>query len=29
MVDNTEMGLETLANKGFTTISESDLDEHE
>ena len=29
MVDNTEMGLETLANKGFTTISESDLDEQD
>ena len=29
MVDNTEMGLETLANKGFTTISEHDLDEQE
>ena len=26
MVDNTEMGLETLANKGFTTITEGDLD---
>ncbi len=26
MVDNTEMGLETLASKGFTTITESDLD---
>ena len=26
MVDNTEMGLETLANKGFTTITEADLD---
>jgi hypothetical protein len=29
MVDNTEMGLETLANHGFTTITEGDLDEHE
>jgi hypothetical protein len=29
MVDNTEMGLETLANKGFTTITEGDLDEHD
>jgi hypothetical protein len=29
MVDNTEMGLETLANKGFVTITEGDLDEHE
>jgi hypothetical protein len=29
MVDNTEMGLETLANKGFTTITEEDLDEHD
>jgi hypothetical protein len=27
MVDNTEMGLETLGRKGFTMISESDLDE--
>ncbi|MFM8633599.1 MAG: acetolactate synthase [Planctomycetia bacterium] len=27
MVDNTEMGLETLGAKGFTMISESDLDE--
>lgn len=26
MVDNTEMGLETLASKGFTTITEGDLD---
>ena len=26
MVDNTEMGLETLANKGFTMITEGDLD---
>ena len=26
MVDNTEMGLETLINKGFTIISEADLD---
>lgn len=26
MVDNTEMGLETLINKGFTMISEADLD---
>jgi hypothetical protein len=25
MVDNIEMGLETLANKGFTMISEADL----
>ena len=29
MVDNTEMGLETLANKGFMTISEGDLDTNE
>lgn len=29
MVDNTEMGLETLARKGFTTITEGDLDEHD
>jgi hypothetical protein len=27
MVDNTEMGLETLSSKGFTMISETDLDE--
>ena len=27
MVDNTEMGLETLSEKGFTMISEADLDE--
>ena len=27
MVDNTEMGLETLGRKGFTMISESDLDD--
>ena len=27
MVDNTEMGLETLGNKGFTMITEGDLDE--
>ncbi len=26
MVDNTEMGLETLGNKGFTMITEGDLD---
>ncbi|HVW36598.1 MAG TPA: acetolactate synthase, partial [Pirellulales bacterium] len=25
MVDNIEMGLETLASKGFTMISEADL----
>ncbi len=29
MVDNTEMGLETLVNKGFTMISEADLDEED
>jgi len=29
MVDNTEMGLETLASKGFRTITEGDLDEQE
>ena len=29
MVDNTEMGLETLASKGFSMISEADLDEEE
>ena len=29
MVDNTEMGLETLGNKGFTMITEGDLDENE
>ncbi len=29
MVDNTEMGLETLANKGFTTITEGDLDSND
>src|SRR5580693_9197685 len=29
MVDNIEMGLDTLANKGFTMISEADLDEEE
>jgi hypothetical protein len=29
MVDNIEMGLETLGAKGFTMISESDLDEDE
>ncbi len=27
MVDNTEMGLETLGNKGFRMITEGDLDE--
>ena len=27
MVDNTEMGLETLGTKGFTMITEGDLDE--
>ena len=27
MVDNTEMGLETLSAKGFTMITEGDLDE--
>jgi hypothetical protein len=26
MVDNTEIGLETLGNKGFTMITEEDLD---
>ena len=25
MVDNTEMGLETLGNKGFSMITEGDL----
>ena len=29
MVDNTEMGLETLSNKGFTMITEGDLGEEE
>jgi len=29
MVDNIEMGLETLANKGFTMISELDLQDEE
>jgi len=29
MVDNAEMGLETLGNKGFTMITEGDLDENE
>ena len=29
MVDNTEIGLETLASKGFSIISEADLDEEE
>jgi hypothetical protein len=29
MVDNIEMGLETLANKGFNMISEADLIEDE
>ena len=29
MVDNTEMGLETLGNKNFTMITEGDLDENE
>jgi hypothetical protein len=29
MVDNTEMGLDTLGNKGFTMITEGDLDENE
>jgi hypothetical protein len=29
MVDNTEMGLETLTGRGFTMISETDLDEDE
>ena len=29
MVDNTEMGLETLGRKGFTMISESDLDDED
>ena len=27
MVDNIEMGLETLANKGFSMITEADLSE--
>jgi hypothetical protein len=27
MVDNTEMGLETLAAKGFSLITEGDLDD--
>ena len=27
MVDNTEMGLETLAAKGFSMITERDLDD--
>ncbi|NBS33592.1 MAG: acetolactate synthase, partial [Planctomycetia bacterium] len=27
MVDNTEMGLETLGQKGFTMITEGDLDD--
>ncbi len=29
MVDNTEMGLETLTGRGFTMITEGDLDEDE
>jgi hypothetical protein len=29
MVDNTEMGLETLASRGFTMITEGDLNEDE
>jgi hypothetical protein len=29
MVDNTEMGMETLANKGFVMITEGDLGELE
>ena len=29
MVDNTEMGLETLGTKGFTMITEGDLDANE
>jgi hypothetical protein len=29
MVDNIEMGLETLANKGFSMISEADLTQDE
>ncbi len=29
MVDNTEMGLETLSNKGFSMITEGDLDADE
>ncbi len=29
MVDNTEMGLETLAAKGFSMITEGDLDDNE
>jgi hypothetical protein len=27
MVDNTEMGLETLGKRGFTMVTEGDLDE--
>jgi hypothetical protein len=27
MVDNTEMGMETLAAKGFSMITEGDIDE--
>jgi hypothetical protein len=29
MVDNTEMGLETLTARGFTMITEGDIDEDE
>jgi hypothetical protein len=29
MVDNIDMGLETLANKNFTMISEADLADEE
>ena len=29
MVDNTEMGLETLASRGFTMITEGDLNSDE
>ena len=29
MVDNTDIGLETLGKRGFTMITEADLDEHE
>jgi hypothetical protein len=29
MVDNTEMGMETLASKGFSMVTEGDLGEGE
>ena len=29
MVDNTEIGLETLGKRGFTMVTEGDLDENE